>query len=126
MASQADLTMTPPGERTASGLLRVLGTAFGLALAVGGMIGGGILRAPGVIFGQVPSLTLVAGLLVLCALHTLLSANIWAEVSTSVPLSGGTVVVVRRAFGDTPALVSGWTDILCRVAFCGKFEHRGG
>lgn len=57
--------------------------------------------------------------------HTLLSANLWAEVSTSIPLSGGTVVVVRRAFGDTAALITGWTDALAGVAASAQLSVAG-
>jgi amino acid transporter len=74
----------------------VLGTAFGLSVALGNMIGSGLVVAGGT--------------------QALLSANLWAEVATSIALSGGSVVVIRRAFGDTAAVIIGWTDALGCVA----------
>ena len=111
--------------RTSSGLLRVLGTAFGLALAIGGMVGSGIFRTPGAIVGNAGTLWIAALLLLAGGIQTLLSANIWAEVSTAIPLSGGTVVVVRRAFGDTAALITGWTDALASVASSAQLSVAG-
>ena len=111
--------------RTSSGLLRVLGTAFGLALAIGGMVGSGIFRTPGAIVGNAGTLWIAAMLIFVGGIQTLLSANLWAEVSTSIPLSGGTVVVVRRAFGDTAALITGWTDALASVASSAQLSVAG-
>lgn len=111
--------------RTSSGLLRVLGTAFGLALAIGGMVGSGIFRTPGAIVGNAGTLWVAALLVLIGGIQTLLSANIWAEVSTSIPLSGGTVVIVRRAFGDTAALITGWTDALAGVAASAQLSVAG-
>ncbi|MDH7974998.1 APC family permease [Sphingomonas sp. AR_OL41] len=111
--------------RTSSGLLRVLGTAFGLALAIGGMVGSGIFRTPGAIVSNAGTLWIAALLLLAGGIQTLLSANIWAEVSTAIPLSGGTVVVVRRAFGDTAALITGWTDALASVASSAQLSVAG-
>jgi APA family basic amino acid/polyamine antiporter len=102
--------------RTSSGLLRVLGTAFGLSVGLGNMIGSGIFRTPGAIVGHTGTLSLAALLIVAGGIQALLSANLWAEVATSVALSGGSVVVIRRAFGDTAAMIIGWTDALGCVA----------
>ena len=111
--------------RTTSGLLRVLGVAFGLALAVGGMVGSGIFRTPGAIVGNAGTIWAAGLLVIVGGIQTLLSANIWAEVSTSIPLSGGTVVVVRRAFGDTAALITGWTDALSGVTATAQLSVAG-
>lgn len=119
------LPLSEQPARTSSGLLRVLGTAFGLALAIGGMVGSGIFRTPGAIVGNAGTLWIAALLLLAGGLQTLLSANLWAEVSTSIPLSGGTVVVVRRAFGDTAALITGWTDALASVASSAQLSVAG-
>ncbi len=111
--------------RTPSGLLRVLGVAFGLSLALGGTIGSGIFRTPGSIVGGAGTVWLAALLIAFGGVQSLLSANLWAEVSTSIPLSGGTVVVVRRAFGDTAALIAGWTDALACVAASAQLSVAG-
>ncbi len=120
-----DAVQTMQSVRTSSGLLRVLGTAFGVALGIGGMVGSGIFRTPGIIVGHAGTLGIAALLVVVGGVQTFLSANLWAEVSTSIPLSGGTVVVVRRAFGDTAALITGWTDALAGVAASAQLSAAG-
>jgi APA family basic amino acid/polyamine antiporter len=104
-------------ERTGGGhLLRVLGLAFGLALGLGGMIGGGILRTPGEVLAEVPSIWLVLGLWAAAAVHSALTGNIVAELMTAVPRSGGLFNVAERAFGAFGGLLVGWTDWLLNVA----------
>ena len=99
-----------------SGLLRVLGLGFTLALGIGAMIGGGILRTPGSVVAQVPLPWLALLLWALAGFHALLTANIVAEVMTSVPKSGGLFNVAERAFGNIGALLVGWADWLLTVA----------
>lgn len=103
-------------EQRQGHLLRVLGLAFGLALGLGGMIGGGILRTPGAVFAEVPSAWLVLTLWAAAAVHCALTGNIVAEVMTSVPRSGGLFNVAERAFGELGALLVGWTDWLTNIA----------
>jgi APA family basic amino acid/polyamine antiporter len=109
-------------------LLRVLGLAFGVAVGVGSMIGGGILRAPGAVLDQVPYPAIALGLWAVAGLHALLSANAIAEVMTALPKSGGLFVPARAAFGRPGGLLIGWTDwlsILAAIAAlsiaCGEF-----
>jgi APA family basic amino acid/polyamine antiporter len=109
-------------------LLRVLGLAFGLAIGVGTMIGGGILRTPGGVLDQVPTPWLALLLWTFAGLHALLGANVVAEVMTAVPKSGGLFNAARRAFGEFGALLVGWTDLLIGIAAmaalaiaCGEF-----
>ncbi len=97
-------------------LLRVLGLGFGIALGLGSMIGGGILRTPGSVANQVPLAWVALTLWALAAVHALLGANVVSEVMTSVPKSGGLFNVARRAFGDFGALIVGWTDWLIGIA----------
>jgi APA family basic amino acid/polyamine antiporter len=109
-------------------LRRILGLTFGLAVGVGAMIGGGILRAPGAVVDYVPFPAIALGLWALAALHAMLSANAIAEVMTAVPKSGGLFVPARAAFGRSGGLLIGWTDWLNSVAAiaalsiaCGEF-----
>ena len=44
-----------PANRESGRLLSVLGLAFGLAGSVGGTIGAGILRTPGLVAAQLPA-----------------------------------------------------------------------
>lgn len=97
-------------------LRRILGMAFGIAIAIGGMIGSGILRAPSLIATAVPSAALILALWVVGALHSTLGVNVVAELATTYPKSGGAYVYARRAFGDVAGLVVGWTNCVAMFA----------
>lgn len=107
-------TDSPAGGR--GHLLRVLGLSFGIAVAIGGMIGAGILRTPSLIAGLVPEAGLILLLWILGAVQTLLEANIVAELATMLPKAGGFYVYAHRAFGDLGGLVVGWTIWIARLA----------
>ena len=106
-----------PLKTTSDGhLLRVLGLGFGLAVAVGAMIGAGILRAPGSVVGHLPSAPIALALWGFGCLHAFLGANVVSEVMTAVPKSGGLFVPAREAFGDSAGLLIGWSDWLNMAA----------
>jgi len=90
-------------------LLHILGTSFGVAVAVGAMIGVGILRAPSLIARDVPDGFAIMALWSLALVHALLEANVIAELGTAMPRAGGPYVYVHRAFGDVGGLAVGWT-----------------
>ncbi|HLM55190.1 MAG TPA: APC family permease [Pyrinomonadaceae bacterium] len=106
----AALEEAAAGGRT--GLLRVLGVVFGVAVTVGGVIGMGILRTPGEVARQLPSESLFVGAWALGGLYALLGTLSVAELGTAWPRSGGFYVFVRRALGEYPAFVVGWSDWL--------------
>ena len=93
-------------------LLRILGVGFGLAVTVGGTIGMGILRTPGDVAAQLPTPTLFIGVWILGGVYALLGAISVAELGTMIPRSGGWYVFVRRALGNYPGFVVGWSDWL--------------
>ncbi len=97
-------------------LLNILGVAFGLAGAVGGTIGGGILRTPGLVAAELGSGSAVLLAWLLGGLYGLLGAICVAELGASLPRSGGWTVYARRAFGDGAGFVVGWTDWLGHCA----------
>jgi APA family basic amino acid/polyamine antiporter len=96
-------------------LLHILGVGFGVAVAVGGMIGAGILRTPSLIAAQVPDAGLILALWALGALHAALEANVISELSTAMPRAGGFYVYAHRAFGDVGGLLVGWTTWIARL-----------
>ncbi len=98
---------TPPGK-----LLQVLGVAFGLAVLVGNTIGMGILRTPGEIAAQVPSIPLFMGVWVAGALYALLGALTVSELVAMRPRSGGQYPLVHHGLGPYPGFVVGWSDWL--------------
>jgi len=93
-------------------LLRVLGVLFGMAVTVGITIGMGILRTPGEVAQQLPHAWLFLGVWLLGGVYALFGAVSVAELGTMIPRSGGLYVFARRALGEYPGFVVGWSDWL--------------
>jgi basic amino acid/polyamine antiporter, APA family len=89
-------------------LLRILGVSFGLAAVVGGMVGQGILRTPGIVAGAAHTPEAILGLWFLGALFAAISSLAIMELGTSVPSAGGPYDYVRRAFGPLAGVIVGW------------------
>jgi len=96
----------------AGGLLRLLGVAFGVAVAVGNTIGSGILKAPGDIAALLPSPAAFLGVWALGGAYAFLSALSLAELGTMIPRAGGQYAFARRALGDYAGCVVGFSDWL--------------
>ena len=102
---------TPPA--TSPGRLQsVLGLGFGLAGAVGGTIGAGILRTPGLVAAQLGDPLLIWAAWIMGGLYALLGAVAVAELAAALPRAGGWWIYAERAFGKRAGLVTGWTDWL--------------
>ncbi|MEB3331894.1 MAG: APC family permease [Synechococcaceae cyanobacterium] len=95
-----------------SGLLAILGVGFGLAGAVGGTIGAGILRTPGLVAADLGSGALVLLAWLVGGLYALLGAVCVAELGAALPQAGGWYVYARRAFGEGAGFSVGWMDWL--------------
>ncbi len=104
-------------QKKRAGLLRVLGVGFGLAVIIGNTIGAGILEKPGSIAAQLPRAWMFIGVWIFGGLYALLGAFPMSELGAMMPRSGGYYVFARRAFGEYPAFVVGWTDFLAQ---CGS------
>jgi APA family basic amino acid/polyamine antiporter len=102
-------------NRSHGKLLRVLGLAFGLAAVVGGMVGQGILRTPGIVAGAVHSPALILLLWLAGAAVVAISAVAYVELGTAIPCAGGPYDYVRRAFGDLAGVATGWACWLMLV-----------
>ncbi|WP_427964950.1 APC family permease [Altererythrobacter sp.] len=94
----------------------MLGFSFALAIGMGNVIGAGIMRTPGGVVDNIPSMPIVMGLWLLGGLHCLLLANIASELITAIPKVGGNYVPVRFVFGDSLGLLAGWADWLSAIA----------
>ena len=94
------------------GLRKAFGVGFGVAVAVGSMIGAGILRQPADVAKLLPLPSLFLGTWIAGGLYALLGANSLAELGTMVPSSGGQYVFVRRALGPFAGFVVGWNDYI--------------
>jgi APA family basic amino acid/polyamine antiporter len=96
--------------KSTSELLRVLGVVFGLAVVVGGVIGQGIMRTPGIVAGALPSPLLIMGIWTLGGMMVLVDACSTVELGASMPRSGGPYVFAERAFGSAAGTMFGWAD----------------
>jgi APA family basic amino acid/polyamine antiporter len=105
-----------PAEISRGHLLRILGVAFGVAVALGNTIGAGILRSPSTIAGSVNSAGIILALWLAGAIHAALDANIFVELGTAMPEVGGPYVYSRRALGDVAGLVVGWSIWCAKLA----------
>src|SRR6266545_8122520 len=100
-------------------LRRILGLGFSLAVIVGSTLGIGILRAPGLVAGQlhVPSTIIVVW--IAGGLYTMLGSICLTELGAMAPQAGGYYVYARRAFGDRIGFAVGWTDWITYCAVLG-------
>ena len=110
--SGADVAEAGRGAGGRGRLLRVLGVVFGLAVTVGITIGMGILRTPGEVAAHLPHPWLFMGAWLAGGLYALFGAVSVAELGTMIPRSGGFYVFARRALGEYPGFVVGWSDWL--------------
>jgi len=114
-------------------LLRVLGLVFGLSVVVGGVIGSGIMRAPGVVAKGFTSEPLILLAWILGGGAAMLAAMPLVEAGSSVPRAGGTYAIAERAFGPMVGFFTGWlswlqytaSNAFIAVVF-GEYVHRLG
>ena len=106
-------------SQTSGHLRRVLGVGFGLAVSIGGTIGVGILRTPGLVAGQLHVSSLIVFLWLAGGIYTLLGASCLTELGLMLPRAGGFYVYIRRAFGNTAGFAVGWTDWLMYCSILG-------
>jgi APA family basic amino acid/polyamine antiporter len=120
-------------ERDQGHLLRVLGMAFGIAAVIGGTIGQGVLRAPGVVATGVQDGSIILLLWVVVGLISAVDAMSTVELAASIRKTGGPYAFARRAFGRFVGLATGIADWLSYAAVAafmgvifGEYLHRLG
>ena len=79
-----------------------------IALVVGGVIGSGIFRKPGIMAAQVGSPGLLLAVWLLAGVMTLLGALTNAEIASTIPETGGQYVYFDRMYGPFVAFMYGW------------------
>lgn len=97
-------------------LLRVLGVGFGIAVTVGGTVGVGILRTPGIVAFHIPDVWLLMFLWVLGAAYSLLGTLSVVELGTTFTEAGGWYVYSRHAFGNYGGFLIGLCDWIVQSA----------
>lgn len=93
-------------------LKKVLGLGFGIAVMVGGIIGVGILRNPGLVAAILPYKWLIIFAWIFGGIYVLMALGSLAELAAMLPKAGGTFNYVKRAYGDYPGFVIGWFDYI--------------
>lgn len=94
--------------RPANGLIPSLGLFTTIALTVGGVIGSGIFRKPGLMAGQVGSAQLLMLVWLLAGVITLFGALTNAEVASLIPETGGQYVYFEKMYGPFAGFIYGW------------------
>ena len=99
-----------PAESRAlsAGLIPSLGLFSTTMLVVGGVIGSGIFRKPGVMAAQVGSPEILLGVWVLAGVLTLFGALTNAEISGMMPSTGGQYIYFKHMYGPFFAFLYGW------------------
>src|SRR3981081_4907387 len=101
---------------TARPFTRILGLGFGWAMVFGGTVGVGILRLPGPLAAAFGDSRLIVLFWILGGVYSLLGAVAVAELAAMMPEAGGFYVYARRAFGNGPGFVVGWSDWVNQIA----------
>jgi len=110
------LTAAPTSAQRTSGLLRILGVGFGLAVIFGGTIGVGILRLPGTVAAKLGNYWLILLVWIIGGVYALLGSISVTELGAMLPQAGGFYVYARRAFGGLAGFAVGWGDWLNNCA----------
>src|SRR5262245_58181119 len=98
-------TSAPASART---LVPSLGLLTTILLVIGGVIGSGIFRKPGIMAGQLGSPTILLGVWLLAGVITLFGALTNAEIAALIPETGGQYVYFDRMYGPFAAFLYGW------------------
>jgi basic amino acid/polyamine antiporter, APA family len=101
-------------------LVRRLGLWSSIGIVIGITIGGGIFRTPAGIAARVPEPTMMLAVWVVGGLIVLCGALAFAELSASMPETGGMYVYLREGWGRPYAFLYGWSQVvLIRAAALG-------
>lgn len=119
------MSLAPPqtggyDARHMATLVRRLGLWSSIGLVIGITIGGGIFRTPAGIATRVPEPMLMMGVWILGGLIVLCGALAFAELSASMPETGGMYVYLREGWGRPAGFLYGWAQlVLIRAAALG-------
>jgi basic amino acid/polyamine antiporter, APA family len=101
-------------------LVRSLGLLSSIGIVIGITIGGGIFRTPAGIATRVPEPTMMLAVWILGGIIVLCGALAFAELSASMPETGGMYVYLREGWGRPYGFLYGWAQlVLIRAAALG-------
>src|SRR6266704_1669494 len=101
-------TETAKPRAPIDGLLPALGLFTTIMMVVGGVIGSGIFRKPGIMASQIGSPELLLGVWLLAGIITLFGALTNAEIAGMIPETGGQYIYFDRMYGPFAAFLYGW------------------
>ncbi len=109
--AQPENAVSKGGEsfpRTGGELVRSLSLFTTTMIVIGGVIGSGIFRKPGVMAGQVGSAELLLLVWLMAGAFTLFGALTNAEIAAMIPETGGQYIFFERIYGPFVAYLYGW------------------
>jgi APA family basic amino acid/polyamine antiporter len=118
-ATAPDADLLARAHSHGAGLTRQLRVRDGLAVAIGMIIGAGILRTPGLIAAYLGDAWVILGTWLLGGVIAGLSTLLLAEMAAAIPAAGGKYVYARAAWGPTAGFVAGWNEMLTGRSFTG-------
>ncbi len=104
----SETSRTSESRPLSAGLIPSLGLFSTMMLVIGGVIGSGIFRKPGVMAAEVGSPTILLGVWVLAGVLTLFGALTNSEISSMMPETGGQYVYFQKMYGPFFAFLYGW------------------
>jgi basic amino acid/polyamine antiporter, APA family len=110
--SVVDTGITTDVSEESGGLVKGIDLAGATALVVGSMIGSGIFIAPSIMAGYIQSPGWIIALWTLAGVFTIAGAVSCAELSASMPKSGGQYVFIREAYSKLLGFLYGWAILL--------------
>jgi len=99
-----------PGK--APELRRALGAWSAASILIGAIIGSGIFKKPAAVAAALPSPGWILVCWIAAGALALIGSLIFAELSAVFPGPGGQYTFLRKAFGDLPAFLFGWTNLV--------------
>lgn len=99
-------------KKGTTGLLRILGVGFGVAMLIGNSVGAGIIALPGIVAGYVPDPPIILGLWVLGGLLAVAGSLVYSEAAVAYPYAGGPFVLAEKLFGKRAGFTVGLIDWL--------------
>src|SRR6187399_192992 len=104
--------MNEQPRTSAPGLLPALGLFSTVMLVIGGVIGSGIFRKPGVMASQLGSPEILLLVWILAGVITLFGALTNAEIASMIPETGGQYIYFERMYGPFFAFLYGWATFV--------------
>ncbi|KAJ3305306.1 hypothetical protein HDV03_001599 [Kappamyces sp. JEL0829] len=106
------LSLSKSLHRSEVELDKVVGFWSGLSLIIGGIIGSGIFASPGPVLLDVESVGASLCIWVIAGIIAMMGGLCYSELGTMIPESGGDHPYLLRAYGQLPAFLFSWTNVL--------------